>query len=107
MFAHERVPCRRMYVIVWQFVAKRGCEAEFEEAYGPRGRWARFFGAGDGYLGTELWRGSATWMTVDRWRSEGDYQRFRRERVDDYDALDREMERLTERETQVGTFTAV
>jgi heme-degrading monooxygenase HmoA len=96
-----------MYVIVWQFVAKSGFEGEFEAAYGPRGRWAQFFRAGDGYLGTELWRGSASWITVDRWRSESEYQQFRRDRLDEYAALDREMERLTERETQVGTFTAV
>jgi hypothetical protein len=96
-----------MYVIVWQFVARRGHEAEFEAAYGPDGRWAGFFRAGDGYHGTELWRGSGSWITVDRWQSEGHYQRFRRERLAQYEALDREMESLTERETQIGTFTAV
>ena len=96
-----------MYVIVWQFFARRGREAEFEAAYGPRGRWAEFFRGGDGYLGTELWRGDGSWLTVDRWRSEDHYQRFRRERLAEYEALDRELERLTERETPIGTFTAV
>jgi heme-degrading monooxygenase HmoA len=96
-----------MYVIVWQFVAKRGREADFEAAYGPDGRWAEFFRIGDGYHGTELWRGTDTWITVDRWQSEAHYQRFRRERLAQYEAIDREMESVTERETQIGTFTAV
>jgi heme-degrading monooxygenase HmoA len=96
-----------MYVIVWQFVPRPAREAEFEAAYGSRGRWAEFFRQGDGYLGTELWRGDGAWVTVDRWRTEEHYQRFRRERLADYEALDREMELLTERESAIGTFTAV
>jgi hypothetical protein len=96
-----------MYVIVWQFVAKRGRAAEFETAYGPDGRWVEFFRTGDGYHGTELWRGSESWITVDRWQSEGHYQRFRREHLARYEELDGEMESLTERETQIGTFTPV
>src|SRR2546423_14844938 len=69
--AARKCTLRLMYVIVWKFVARRGREAEFEAAYGPRGRWSEFFRTGDGYLGTELWRGeSGSWVTVDRWRSE-------------------------------------
>ena len=96
-----------MYVIVWEFVASPGREAEFERAYGPRGRWARFFQGADGYLGTELWRGEGRWVTVDRWNSEEDYLRFRAARRTDYEALDREMEELTEREKHLGSFSAV
>jgi heme-degrading monooxygenase HmoA len=96
-----------MYVIVWQFVPKAGCEAEFERAYGSQGRWAELFRSGDGYHGTELWRGDGVWLTVDRWQSEQHYERFRRERQKDYEAIDREMERLTDRETRIGMFTLV
>jgi len=96
-----------MYVILWEFVARRGREAGFERAYGPRGRWAEFFRGAEGYLGTELWRGESRWLTVDRWNSEEDYLRFRAARLADYEALDREMEELTEREKQIGSFTVV
>ena len=96
-----------MYVIVWQFVARRGREAEFERAYGPRGRWAEFFRGADGYIGTELWRGDARWMTVDRWDGEDAYERFRASRLPEYEALDREMEELTAKETRLGVFTAL
>jgi heme-degrading monooxygenase HmoA len=96
-----------MYVIVWQFAPKPGCEPEFERVYGPQGRWAELFRSGDGYHGTELWRGNGVWLTVDRWQSEQHYDRFRREREKEYEAIDRELERLTERETRIGTFTSV
>ena len=96
-----------MYVIVWEFVACPGREAEFERAYGPRGRWADFFRGGDGYLGTELWRGDGRWVTVDRWRSQDAYRLFRAARLAEYEALDREMEQLAARETRLGGFTAL
>jgi len=96
-----------MYVVLWEFVARPGREADFERAYGPRGRWAQLFRGGEGYLGTELWRGEGRWLTVDRWSSEEDYARFRAARLPEYEALDREMEDLTERETNLGAFTAL
>ena len=93
-----------MYVIVWEFVAREGREAAFERAYGPSGRWAEFFRTGEGYLGTELWRGDGRWITVDRWASEDAYERFRAAHRAGYEALDREMEDLTARETRLGAF---
>jgi heme-degrading monooxygenase HmoA len=93
-----------MHVILWEFVARRGREADFERAYGPRGRWAEFFRGAEGYLGTELWRGEGRWLTVDRWNTEEDYVRFRAARLPEYEALDRGMEELTERETKLGSF---
>ena len=96
-----------MYVIVWEFVARKGREAAFERAYGPNGRWAELFRTGQGYLGTELWRGAGVWLTVDRWQSEEDYRRFQTARLAEYQALDREMEELTATERQLGSFVPV
>ena len=96
-----------MYVIVWEFVARAGREADFEHAYGPNGRWAEFFRTGVGYLGTELWRGAGVWLTVDRWESEEGFLRFREARLAEYQALDREMEELTAKERQLGAFVSV
>ena len=96
-----------MYVIVWEFVARPGREAEFEREYGPRGRWAGFFRGADGYLGTELWRGTGRWLTIDRWDGEDAYERFREARRAEYEALDREMEGLTASESRLGAFTAL
>jgi heme-degrading monooxygenase HmoA len=96
-----------VYVIVWEFVARPGREAEFERAYGPRGRWAQFFQGADGYLGTELWRGTGRWWTIDRWDGEDAYERFREARRAEYEGLDREMEGLTASESRLGAFTAL
>jgi len=96
-----------VYVIVWEFVARPGREAEFEHAYGPRGRWAEFFRGAEGYLGTELWRGEGRWLTVDRWDGEDAYERFRAARLREYEALDRQMEELTASERKLGAFTAL
>ena len=94
-----------MYVVVWEFVARKGREAEFESAYGKSGRWVELFRKADGYHGTELWRAEGRWVTVDRWQSEDHYRRFRKACVDEYEALDRELAELTERETPLGAFT--
>jgi heme-degrading monooxygenase HmoA len=96
-----------MYVVVWEFVARAGREAEFERAYGQSGRWAEFFRAGEGYHATELWRGGGRWLTVDRWQSEEHFLRFRAARLAEYQALDREMEELTASEKQLGAFTSL
>lgn len=96
-----------MHVILWEFVARPGREAEFERAYGPRGTWVEFFRWGDGYLGSELWRGEGRWVTVDRWTGEDAYERFRAARRSEYERLDREMEELTASEKRLGAFTAL
>src|SRR5205814_8909041 len=96
-----------MYVIVWQFVPTQGCESEFEQVYGPGGRWAEFFRTGEGYHGTELWRGDGSWVTVDRRQSEQHYPRFQRERRAGHEAIARGMEPLSDPQTGSGALTAV
>ena len=96
-----------MYVVVWEFVARAGREADFEREYGSHGRWVALLQKAEGYHGSELWRAEGRWVTVDRWQSEEHYRRFRTRRVDEYEALDRELAEPTERETPLGAFTAV
>src|SRR3954451_20353788 len=56
--AYRASPARleRPYVIVWEFLARRGKERRFEEAYGSAGEWVRLFKQAPGYLGTQLRR---------------------------------------------------
>jgi len=69
-----------VYVIVWAFRPWPGREIEFEQAYGPVGRWAILFREAPGYLGTDLLRaadGSGRYLTVDRWQSPQAQEAFR------------------------------
>ncbi len=36
-----------MYVIIWEFRAKTGREADFERVYGPDGEWTELFKRGE------------------------------------------------------------
>jgi heme-degrading monooxygenase HmoA len=96
-----------VYVIVWEFHVRDGCEHDFETIYGPEGAWTRFFRRGDGYLGTELTRDveqQNRYLTLDFWASQTDYERFRAQYGREYEALDKKCEELTDKEIAHGSF---
>jgi heme-degrading monooxygenase HmoA len=92
-----------MHVVLWRFRARAGREAEFESAYGADGAWAHLFRESEGYVGSELMRGSdGVYLTIDRWASEDAYRAFRRTSAARYDALDSSFRALTLEETLLG-----
>ena len=96
------------YVRVWKFRTAPGRTADFESAYGPAGDWARLFRLGEGYLGTELLhphQPSGLYLTIDRWRSEADWQRFLANHGTAYRSLDARLAPLCAEDTEVGSFT--
>ena len=95
------------YVIVWEFWTRPGGETEFVEKYGPEGAWARFFRSSDGYIRTELVRDvteAGRFLTLDYWKSEEEFNKFRKEHSAEYERLDKELESLTEEERRLGVF---
>lgn len=97
-----------MFVIIWQFKPKPASEKQFEDAYGPSGRWAQFFLDGDGFLGTELLRAEdGSYLTMDRWSSKETFEKFKAEHAQKYEQLDREFEAMNEVEKRIGEFTAI
>ena len=99
-----------MYAILWEFQPRTGTEQEFERAYGPNGVWPEFFKKGDGYLGTELLKDvnrPGTYVTIDRWRSQDDYDRFCDRNRDEYAEIDKRCEELTDSEVRIGSFTSL
>jgi heme-degrading monooxygenase HmoA len=95
------------YVIVWEFQARPGVEAEFIEQYGPEGVWARLFRQSEGYIRTELLRdvaGKRRFLTLDYWKSEEEFNRFSKQHSAEYERLDKELEKLTEQETRLGVL---
>ena len=95
------------HVIVWEFRVRPDAEKEFVEKYGPEGIWARFFRGGQGFIRTELVRDVADrgrYLTLDYWRSEEEFKRFREQNQAEYKRIDRECEQLTEAETCLGNL---
>ena len=65
-----------MFVILWEFEVKPGCEKPFEDSYGPDGDWAMFFRRDTHYRETRLLRDavrSDRYVTVDFWDSREAY----------------------------------
>jgi heme-degrading monooxygenase HmoA len=97
-----------MFVILWEFEVKPGCEQRFESIYGPEGAWTRLFRRDPGYLKTLLLQDSSrpqTYLTLDFWHSESAFQSFHNANYEAYLALDHSTEGLTSRETHLGSFT--
>ncbi len=95
------------HVRIWQFRPHPARVAEFTTAYGPDGDWARLFSRGAGYLGTELLAPASpggAYLTVDRWRSEADWEAFRSTHAADYRALDERLAGLCAFEAELGSF---
>jgi heme-degrading monooxygenase HmoA len=93
---------------VFAYEVDTAATAAFEAAYGPDGEWARFFRAGDGYLGTDLWRAdSGRYLLVDRWRSGEAYAAFLAASEAEYRRRSAAAEALYRSETPLGQFAAV
>lgn len=99
-----------MIAIVWEFRIPIEQAEEFEQIYGPGGDWARLFRKASGYIETQLLadpEDGGRYITIDRWNSHDDFQRFISDHGDDYRALDRRCESLTTQERHLGTLTVV
>lgn len=96
-----------MYWTVWSFDVKPAHVKAFERVYGPDGDWVRLFQRAPGFVGSELRRETdrvAHYLTIDRWATRADYQRFKEAFHDAYQALDARCTAMTEREHKVGDF---
>jgi heme-degrading monooxygenase HmoA len=96
-----------MFCVIWEFRVARDKRESFERMYGREGPWARLFRENAAFLGTDLYQSverPGWYLTVDRWESRADYERFRREREETYRTIDALGEQLTEEERLVGEF---
>lgn len=99
-----------MIHIIWEFRVRPGKEAEFENHYSDQGTWAKFFRQDPGYHGTQLVRDAADphrYVTIDAWDDESAYGAFRVTYREQYNAIDKQMEALTESEKRIGVFQVV
>lgn len=93
------------FVIVWRYEVADATRAAFERVYGHDGDWARLFATAEGFIGTELLvGGDGSYITLDRWRSQADFEAFQAAAREAYRALDEQCEALTVREERIGAF---
>jgi heme-degrading monooxygenase HmoA len=94
-------------VIIWAYEVPEIHRQAFEKAYGAHGDWTRLFANREGYAGTDLLRDRAEpsrYVTIDRWLSPGDFDRFMARCREAYQLLDQRSEGLASEERLVGSF---
>lgn len=95
------------FVVIWEFWVRAGAEERFEAAYGMAGAWVRLFSSDPAYQGTKLVRDASQlrrYLTLDYWDSGVAYDLFNRNHFVEYAAIDRDCEKLTESEKEIGRF---
>lgn len=96
-----------MFLALWEFDVKPGCDQRFESVYGPDGHWAQLFRRDPAYQQTLLLRDPfrlRTYVTCDFWESQKAYAMFQQNNSDAYFALDKSCEELTLAERKIGAF---
>lgn len=97
-----------MFLTLWEFEVKSGCEELFEQGYGPGGDWVGLFRRDARYRGTRLLRDmerQRVYVTMDMWDSQKAYEEFRKKCAVEYAQIDEKCEGLTKSELHLGTCT--
>ena len=98
-----------LFVALWEFEVKPGCEEKFEKVYGADGAWARLFAQDASYRGTLLVKDverERVYLTLDFWETREAYEKFRKENAAEYERIDRECVGMTVREQELGEFVS-
>ena len=99
-----------MFLALWEFDVKPGCDERFESVYGPIGDWAQLFRRDPAYQRTLLLRDpvrSCRYVTCDFWETREAYKAFLLANSDTYLALDKRCEDLILEERKIGAFEHV
>jgi heme-degrading monooxygenase HmoA len=87
-----------VYMRVWEYQVDADHTDAFVAAYGQDGEWAQLFRTSQGFVGTELYRGTddpARFVTVDRWSDHGAWRGFLEESLETYAGLDKALAHLS------------
>ena len=99
-----------MFLVLWEFEVKPGCEERFERVYGPGGDWDSLFRRDVNHAGTHLFRDVAkprVYLTADYWLSRKSYEEFLQAQGAEYKDLDAASEELTANEQHIGSYEQV
>jgi quinol monooxygenase YgiN len=101
-----KIDCLVIYIL-WEFTVPESHLAAFERAYAGDGVWAGLFRRDPAYRETILVKDhtqSGRYLTIDVWEDKDSYLRFKDRFADEYKAIDKECERFTSAERQIGIF---
>jgi heme-degrading monooxygenase HmoA len=96
-----------MFVALWEYEVKPGCEESFQSAYGPQGDWVRLFQRDPHFRETRLLKDLSRprcYYTLDYWDSEKAFVKFKTANRDAYAAIDRATSPLTLSERRLAAF---
>ena len=99
-----------MYVILWSYQVKPNCVGAFKEHYNSNGTWVRLFRQSSEYISTALHQlegNDLVFMTIDRWKSQQGYLRFKEEFAQPYAELDQLCNGLTHEENHLGSYFTI
>jgi quinol monooxygenase YgiN len=99
-----------MFVVLWEFEVKPGCEDRFETVYGPGGDWASLFRRDAHHRGTHLFRDATrprVYLTTDYWHSQTTYLAFLQAQQPEYQRIDAACQGLTLNERRIGYFDEI
>jgi len=99
-----------MFLVLWEFEVKPGCEERFERVYGPGGDWDSLFRRAADHQVTHLWRDAAeprVYVTADYWLSRKSYEEFLQSHRAEYKELDAICEGLTLNERHIGSYEEI
>src|SRR5262245_34145831 len=98
-----------LFLTLWEFEVKSGCEELFERAYGPEGEWVRLFRRDARDRGTRLVRyvgRERVYLTMDMWEAREAYEEFREKYATEYAEIDGNCKGLTEAENHFAEMMA-
>ncbi len=80
-----------MFQVIWELKVKFKEREKFEQFYDPKGDWVKFFSKSPAYQGTDVLEsgeGDGTFLVIDEWQSEEDFNEFIRNNKPAYDQLE-------------------
>ena len=96
-----------MFLALWEFEVKSGCEERFQSVYEAEGKWARLFRTDPNFIATRLLRDPVQpnrFVTLDFWESRSAYESFKELNHAAYLRLDKDCQSLTSLERCLGYF---
>ena len=96
-----------MFLVLWEYDVKPGCDERFVRVYGPDGDWAHLFRRDLAYQRTLLLhnpKNLRNYVTCDFWESREAYLAFRQKNLDAYQTIDKRCEESTLGEREIGAF---